>query len=85
VRVRITLVPVEITLRVEITLKRVVSIIFQRIRFKITIVCVENQSCVLRTPHVETNPVRVKITLLRVRILFMLVKITLRVEITLCV
>jgi hypothetical protein len=77
VRVEITLVcvvitfgPVEVKLRVEITLERVentpVSVIFTRIRVKLTLVCV------------EINLVRVEITL-------SVKKYTLRVEITLCV
>jgi hypothetical protein len=67
-----------------------VSVIFTRIRVKITLVC-ENHTLRVkssngnRTLCVEINLVRVGITLVRVGITFVPFEITLRVEITLCV
>jgi hypothetical protein len=81
VRVAITFVRVEIIIRVEITitLERVeikfVSIIFTRIRVKLTLVCVEHTMRVKShsaggncTLQVEITFVRVEITLVRVAI-----------------
>jgi hypothetical protein len=71
IRVGITFVLVEITLRVEI---KVVSVIFTRIRVKLTVVWLETKishsPCGNRTLRPEINLLRVGITLLHVVITF---------------
>jgi hypothetical protein len=75
--VKITII-VKITMRVKITLERVVitllSVIYTRLRVKITLVCVESRrlkshaACVNRNLRVEINLMRVEITLVRIEI-----------------